>query len=89
MRAIEDELRRYDPGMLEKPRWLVMNKGDLMDEEARNRCAKAIVEELGWSQPWFVTSALSREGTWPIMLRVQQFFDDNKRDAEEAAEDAA
>jgi GTP-binding protein len=89
VRAIEDELRRYDPGMLEKPRWLVMNKGDLMDEEERNRCAQAIVDELGWSEPWFVTSALSREGTWPVMLKVQQFFDDNKRDAEELALDAA
>ena len=89
VRAIEDELRRYDPGMLEKPRWLVLNKGDLMGEEERQARAKEIVEELGWKEPWFVTSALSREGTWPIMLRVQQFFDDNKRDAAEAAEDAA
>jgi GTP-binding protein len=89
VRAIEDELRRYDPGMLEKPRWLVMNKGDLMDEGERQARAQEIVAELGWKEPWFVTSALSREGTWPIMLRVQQFFDDNKRDAAEAAEDAA
>jgi len=89
VRAIEDELRRYDPGMLEKPRWLVMNKGDLMDDEERQARAREIVAELGWDGPWFVTSALSREGTWPIMLKVQQFFDENKRDAEEAALDAA
>jgi len=89
VRAIEDELRRYDPGMLEKPRWLVMNKGDLMDEDERQARAQEIVAELGWKEPWFVASALSREGTWPIMLKVQQFFDENKRDAEEAAEDAA
>jgi GTP-binding protein len=89
VRAIEDELRRYDPGMLEKPRWLVLNKGDLLTDEEKQERAQAIVAELGWKEPWFVASALSREGTWPIMLRVQQFFDDNKRDAEEAAEDAA
>jgi GTP-binding protein len=89
VRAIEDELRRYDPGMLEKPRWLVLNKGDLMGEEERRQRAQEIVAELGWEGPWFVTSALSREGTWPIMLKVQQFFDETKRDAEEAAEDAA
>jgi GTP-binding protein len=89
VRAIEDELRRYDPGMLEKPRWLVMNKGDLMDEDERQARAREIVAELGWQEPWFVASALSREGTWPIMLKVQQFFDETKRDAEEAAEDAA
>jgi GTP-binding protein len=89
VRAIEDELRRYDPGMLEKPRWLVLNKGDLLSEEEKQERAQAIVAELGWKEPWFVASALSRDGTWPIMLRVQQFFDDNKRDAVEAAEDAA
>src|SRR5687768_2504119 len=89
VRAIEDELRRYDPGMLEKPRWLVMNKGDLLSEEERMRRAEAIVAELGWDQPWFVASALGREGTWPIMLRVQQYFDETRRDADEAAVDAA
>ena len=36
-----------------------------------------------------MTSALSREGTWPIMLKIQQFFDDTKREALEAAEDVA
>ncbi len=37
VRAIEDELRRYDPGMLEKPRWLVLNKGDLLSDDERER----------------------------------------------------
>jgi GTP-binding protein len=87
VRAIEDELRRYDPGMLEKPRWLVLNKGDLLDPEERQRRAAAIVEALDWQEPWFVVSAIGREGTWPIMLRIQQFFDERKRAAAEAAED--
>ena len=89
VRAIEDELRKYDPAMLEKPRWLVLNKGDLLDDEERAARAKAIVEALDWKEPWFVVSAIGREGTWPIMLRIQQFFDDQKHDAQEAAEDAA
>src|SRR6187431_2979646 len=89
VRAIEDELRRYDPGMLEKPRWLVMNKGDLLSDEEKQERAKEIVAELDWKEPWFVASALSREGTWPIMLEVQRYFDETKRDAAEAAEDAA
>ena len=84
VRAIENELRVYDPGMLEKPRWLVLNKGDLLSEAERQDRAAQIVKALQWEGPWFVTSALSREGTWPIMLRIQQFFDDQKRDALEA-----
>ena len=89
VRAIEAELRKYDPGMLEKPRWLVLNKGDLLSDEERSERAEAIVEALQWDQPWFVVSAIGREGTWPIMLKIQQFFDDQKHAALEAAEDAA
>jgi GTP-binding protein len=89
VRAIENELRKYDPGMLEKPRWLVLNKGDLLGDEERAEKAEAIVKALDWQEPWFVASAIGREGTWPIMLRIQQFFDDEKQAALEAAEDIA
>ena len=75
VRAIEHELRKYDPDMLEKPRWLVLNKADLMFEDEAKEAAEAIVAELGWTGPWYLVSALGREGTWPIMLSVQTFFD--------------
>jgi len=89
VRAIENELRKYDPAMLDKPRWLVLNKGDLLDDEERAARAADIVARLDWKEPWFVVSAIGREGTWPIMLRIQQFFDDQKHAALEAAEDIA
>lgn len=75
VRAIERELRKYDPAMLEKPRWLVLNKADLMFEDEAREAAEKIVAELGWTGPWYLVSALGREGTWPIMLAVQAFFD--------------
>ncbi|MBP7370223.1 MAG: GTPase ObgE [Arenimonas sp.] len=87
VRAIENELRKYDPAMLEKPRWLVLNKGDLLSDEERNEKAEAIIKALDWKEPWFVVSAIGRDGTWPIMLKIQQFFDDQKQAALEAAED--
>ena len=89
VRAIEHELRKYDPGMLEKPRWLVMNKADLLfEDEARER-AEEVVRELGWTQPWYLVSAIGREGTWPIALAVQAFFDRLKEEAAERdAQDA-
>jgi GTPase len=90
VRAIENELRKYDPGMLDKPRWLVLNKADLLfEDEARER-ADAVIAELGWTQPWFLVSAIGREGTWPIMLEIQAFFDRLREEAsEQAAEQAA
>ncbi len=87
--AIEQELRKYDPGMLEKPRWLVLNKADLMFEDEAHALAEQIVAELGWTQPWFLVSALSREGTWPIMLEIQSFFDRLREEQLEADAEAA
>ncbi|OHE81575.1 MAG: GTPase ObgE [Lysobacterales bacterium GWF1_69_6] len=89
VRAIEAELRKHDPAMLEKPRWLVMNKADLLPEDERQARARAVVEALDWKEPWFLVSAIGREGTWPVVLKVQQFFDDQKAAALEAAQDVA
>ena len=84
VRAIEHELRKYDPGMLDKPRWLVLNKADLMlEDEARAR-AREVVDELGWAGPWYLTAAIGREGTWPIMLDVQALLDRQREEALEA-----
>ena len=89
VRAIENELRKYDPAMLEKPRWLVLNKADLMFEDEAKAAAEAIVAELDWKEPWYITSAISREGTRPIMLAVQAFFDRLREDELEAAAEQA
>ena len=87
VRAIERELGKYDPALLEKPRWLVMNKTDLLlPDEARER-AEAVVAALDWKEPWFMVSAIGREGTREVCLKVQQFFDEQKYKAmQDAAE---
>lgn len=83
VRAIERELERHDPELLAKPRWLVLNKADLMFEDEARQAAEAIIAELGWTAPWYLVSALGREGTWPIMKDVMAFFDRQREDAEE------
>jgi len=75
VRAIERELGKHDQALLDKPRWLVLNKADLMFEDEARAAAEAIVAELGWTAPWYLVSAIGREGTWPIMLEVQTFLD--------------
>jgi len=60
----------------------------MFEDEARAK-AEAVVAELGWQQPWYVTSAISREGTWPIMLAAQAFFDRLREEALEAGQDGA
>jgi len=90
VRAIEEELQKFDPELLKRPRWLVFNKADLMLEEDRQKHAKALVRKLKWKSPWFVVSAIAREGTWDVCLKIQDFFDRIKAEAAESlrSEDA-
>jgi GTP-binding protein len=90
VRAIEAELEKFDPELLARPRWLVFNKADLMPEDERQKRAKALVRKLKWKAPWFVVSAIAREGTWDVCLKIQDFFDRIKAEAAESlrSEDA-
>ena len=88
VRAIEGELERYDAELLGRPRWLLLNKGDLLDDATRHARAEAVLKALGWTAPWFLISAISREGTWPVAQQVMEFFDAEKREAAEEEEDA-
>ena len=70
VRLLEKELERFDPGLMDKPRWLVFTKADLLPgTEARGK-AVAVVAELGWVAPWFVISSITREGTRELMQQV-------------------
>jgi GTPase len=89
VRAIERELEKHDPELLQKPRWLVLNKADLLLEEEQQAAAQEIIDELGWKDRWYLVSAIGRENTWPIMLDVMGFFDQLKEAAQEAANEAA
>ncbi|MCB1573204.1 MAG: GTPase ObgE [Dokdonella sp.] len=85
IRVIENELKGFDPELLERERWLVFNKIDLIPAEEREKVAKAIVRKLKWKGPWYLVSAIARENTWPICLDIQRFFDERRRDAAAAA----
>jgi len=56
--------------------------------EEREKVAKAIVKKLKWKHPWYTVSAIAREGTWPLCLDIQRFFDEQKYAAEAAGQDA-
>jgi len=59
-RAIAAELKKYDEALFRKPRWLIFNKIDAVND-APARAAK-VVRQLRWQRPWFAISALTGEG---------------------------
>jgi GTP-binding protein len=83
VRAIEQELEKFNPELLERPRWLVLNKADVLAEDERQAMAEKIVAELGWTQPWFMVSAIARENTMAVCQQVQRFFESQREESVE------
>ncbi len=75
-KAIVKELRKYDESLYEKPRWLVLNKADLLPENEREKICKKFIRSLGWKGKSFIVSAISGEGckalTYAIMEHLEQ-----------------
>ena len=71
-KAIVAELKKYDPGLHAKPRWLVLNKLDMVPAEERAARVKDFVKRLRWKGPVFEISALTREGCEPLIKAIWQ-----------------
>ncbi|GGI88781.1 GTPase Obg [Shewanella hanedai] len=74
-RAIVAELEKHSPKLAGKPRWLVINKTDLMlEDELKERVAR-VVKELEWEGDVYTISAYNREGTEALSLKLIDFID--------------
>ena len=83
-RAIVEELRRYDEDLYHKPRWLVLNKLDMVanpDDVKQRLCAA-----LDWTGPVFGISALTGDGAQDLTWRLQEWLD-AKREQDHIAQD--
>ena len=68
IRVIGAELKKYGQGLERKPRWLVFNKIDAV-EDAEDRIQKAL-RALRWKRPWFKVSVLTGEGCMNVTKAV-------------------
>ena len=82
--AIARELASFSPELAEKPRWLVINKIDLLDEGDLEVARQMLLDELGWEGPVFEVSAATGAGTEALGHAVMQALEEMKE--EEAAE---
>ena len=69
-KAIVNELKKYDEGLYKKPRWLVLNKLDMVDGDARVALVKDFVKRFKFKGPVFEISALTREGCEPLVKAI-------------------
>jgi len=74
VRQIETEIRRWSGELAAKPRWLVLNKIDLLPPDELEDRWRALVETLRWQGPVFAVSALSGAGTRELVQAVMNFL---------------
>nr|WP_170119668.1 GTPase ObgE [Aquabacterium olei] len=84
-RAIVNELKIYDQALYEKPRWLVLNKLDMIQPEERVAKVLEFVRRYGWKGPVFQISALTRAGCEQLVQTIYQHvasMQEHHRDAD-------
>ncbi len=85
VRAIVSELRKYDESLYRKSRWLVLNKIDLIDPDARPELVNEFRRRLRTKAPVFAVSAATGEGCEALMSEVARFLGERARSHDAAA----
>ena len=96
-KAIVGELIKHDPALADKPRWLVLNKLDLIPEEDREAAVKNFIKAYKkatkYDGPVFPITAISGDGTKPLIYAIQEALEHMARpeipDDDEDTEDNA
>ena len=76
--TIVKELSSFSPELAEKPRWLVLNKSDLLDDEELKIKQDDIVQRLNWTGPVYTISAISKKGTEKLAFDIMQQLEIDK-----------
>jgi GTP-binding protein len=79
-RAIESELRKFSADLSEKPRWLVINKIDLLAVDDLAVAKEMLLEELDWQGPVFEVSAETGAGTGALGQAVMRELEEMEGD---------
>lgn len=76
VRTVEAELQGFSEDLAARPRWLVLNKIDALDEQERSLRRRRLLDTLGWEAPIFEVSAVSGEGCGHLSRCVMGFLDE-------------
>ena len=84
--ALIHELEKFDQELLDKPRWLVFNKLDLMPEDEWQEKTASTLKTLNWEGPWYSVSAVDGRGTDKLCADIMQYIEE-KQDELQAEEE--
>lgn len=72
------ELEQFSETLSEQPRWLVLNKLDLVPEDERDALVDDIVSRLKWEGPVYCISAITRDGCETLMQSIYQWLTEQR-----------
>lgn len=72
--ALNHELVEYDKALSEKPRWLVFNKIDAIDEATCDQMIKETLQALSWQGPYFAISAVTGQGLGKLCRAIMDYM---------------
>jgi len=75
VRALVKELRKYDESLYAKPRWLVLNKVDMLPEDQRESVCKEFIQQLDWTERFFMISGLTGEGCQQLNFAIMDYLE--------------
>lgn len=75
--ALVEELRKYDESLFQKPRWLVLNKTDMLPDDQREDICKQFLHKLKWDGQYFIISALTGEGCKLLTYAIMDYLEQN------------
>lgn len=92
-RSIIRELELFSETLVQRTRWLVLNKADLLLEEEVEEIRERMIRDLPWSGPIYVVSAAEKLGTEALTRDLQntldQIWEAEKLDPEIAEQERA
>lgn len=88
---IETELGRFSANLLERPRWLVLNKAELIEPTALEALRARLVRELDWQAPIYSVSAIRPDSLRGLLGDAMDHLEtqaaEQHRDADAAGSD--
>lgn len=73
--ALIEELHKYDESLYLKPRWLVLNKVDMLPEDQRDQICQDLIRKLRWTDQYFSISALTGDGCQQLIYAIMEYLE--------------
>ncbi|SFG88830.1 Obg family GTPase CgtA [Neptunomonas qingdaonensis] len=75
-KVVVEELTKFSPTLAAQPRWLVLNKLDMVPADEQDERCQSVIDALGWEGPVYRISAIDKGGVKPLTMDLQNFLDE-------------